>query len=1094
MVNKLTEKFFSFFDGIFPADPRGEFSCPELPGAAASLAAAWCAKQSPARIALVITSGAAESSRLFLDVLSLQKNTGIEALLFAQEIEDDPDAIASRLKTVRRLTAPADGDIPPAIIIASAKAILVPAPDPEQIRSCSITLKEKGFYEISELAASLTDIGYDRVEIVEEPGQFAVRGGIIDIWPPVNEFPCRAEFFDTELESLRTFDPVTQCSVTSGLESVWIAPCSKKRASGRHHLTDLLPPGSAVLWNSFDEILSGIVYETTADCDGAEQWKKLREKTKSASPCFELCAGASELTSAAELQILASSFSGLGELGAEVARHPGLLASAREKILMQLMVEAGDGKSVLVCTDTAGTAEMLNRECMRLLPQVASKGGQALSIGRLPLSGGFCIPGLIVAAQSDLYAVRKKNTLVRAHRSSAHRAAIEHADDLEPGDIVVHVEHGIGRFLGTTEIEVAGVRSEVFTIEYAERAKLHVPITQAHLLGKYVGVAGHRVRLHKLGGRRWTKEKAEAAASVRSLAGALLETQARRSISEGISFNPEPQWMPEFEAGFPYRETADQLKAIEAVKADMAGRKPMDRLICGDAGYGKTEVAMRSAFIAVMNGYQVAVLVPTTILAEQHYETFLERMADFPVTVRVVDRFHGSSARRKLQQEARTGAADIIIGTHALLSNGISFKNLGLLIIDEEQRFGVAHKEKLKAIRQTVDVLTMSATPIPRTLYMSMTGARDMSQLQTPPRERVAVETKIARDTDEVYVEAIRRELERGGQCYVLYNRVATIGMMEKRLRRLLPEARIAVGHGQLPAGELSEVMKSFQNGEIDVLLCTTIVESGLDIPRANTIIVDRADRFGIADLYQLRGRVGRAAQRGFAWFLTPNSGYVDGDARERLAAIKRHSGLGAGFNLALRDLEIRGAGNLLGREQSGQIAAVGFNLYCQLLKRTIAVLKGEKPPILVDTETSFDFLSFSPGSSEIDNAACISYGYIEDEGMRIAFHRRLAELSTLDELEILRRETADRFGRPDAAAQRLFKMAEIKITAAAAGLRRIESKNGKIMLFPNDSADAIFVDGRIPRHRNQNVDKRLSEILQLARNLPDLKKKNRLS
>jgi transcription-repair coupling factor (superfamily II helicase) len=431
--------------------------------------------------------------------------------------------------------------------------------------------------------------------------------------------------------------------------------------------------------------------------------------------------------------------------------------------------------------------------------------------------------------------------------------------------------------------------------------------------------------------------------------------------------------MHEFEAAFPYQETVDQVRVIAEVKKDMAATKPMDRLICGDAGYGKTEIAMRAAFIAVMNGRQVAILVPTTVLAEQHFETFSDRMNAYPVRIDVVSRFQPYTRRKKILAAAAEGQIDILIGTHALLGEGVSFKDLGLLIIDEEQRFGVAHKERLKHLRQVVDVLTLSATPIPRTLYMSMTGARDLSLLQTPPRERLAVETKVARDNDSVIRTAIKQELNRNGQVYFLYNRVMSIGLMQRRLEALVPEARIALAHGQMPSGELAAVMHAFEAGEVDVLLCTTLVESGLDIPRANTILVHRADRFGIADLYQLRGRVGRSSQKGYAWLLLPEYGHIDEDSRQRIAALQKHSGLGAGFNLALRDLEIRGAGNLLGATQSGHIAAIGFGLYCQLLRRTIARLKGEQPPLLVDVDLSLDFLDYSPiiTSRRRDSGCC---------------------------------------------------------------------------------------------------------------------------
>ncbi len=475
-------------------------------------------------------------------------------------------------------------------------------------------------------------------------------------------------------------------------------------------------------------------------------------------------------------------------------------------------------------------------------------------------------------------------------------------------------------------------------------------------------------------------------------------------------------------------------------------------------------------------------LVPTTVLAEQHYETFSDRMAAYPVKIAVLSRFQTRTTQKRILADMRHGRLDIVIGTHALLGNDVAFQNLGLLIIDEEQRFGVNHKEKLKQVRQVVDVLTLSATPIPRTLYMSMTGARDMSLLQTPPRDRVAVETKVARDSDTVLRNAIRQELNRAGQVFVLYNRVMTIGLMQRRLEGLVPEARVGVAHGQMPSQTLARVMREFEAGAIDVLLCTTIVESGLDIPRANTMIVHRADRFGIADLYQLRGRVGRSSQKGFTWLLLPEHGHVDEDARQRIAALQKHSGLGAGFNLALRDLEIRGAGNLLGAAQSGHIAAIGFGLYCQLLRRTIARLKGEAPPLLVDVDLDLDFIELSPGSLNPEGAASLPYAYVEDEAHRMILHRRLAEATSVKEVHALRRELADRYGRPPPPVLRLLRLAELRVLAAQKAIGRIETRGPKIYFYKQHERSPLLVNGRLPLLKGKSADQRLEGVFRALR------------
>ncbi|MBQ7191237.1 MAG: transcription-repair coupling factor [Kiritimatiellae bacterium] len=1104
-MRTIAESFFRRLDETFPSVPQQCLALPALPGVSAALVAAYCAQKSPSAFCLVVTDRSTELDRVYSDLCALGRSTGVEAAPFPQPFDDDPDAEGARMRVIRTMqgfTSQREQDAPPLVVVTSLPALLQGVPDPDALNKASVTLRKGGAYEFSELVEKLSAGGYVRVEDVDSPGQFAVRGGILDVWPPGGEKPWRAEFFDVELESLRTFDPFTQCSDGKG-DSVWLPPCVEKRTRKQIHLADLLPKGAEILWLDHDLIRTNVglvaLPDTTENRDGAENglsnagqtaWEKLQSEICRRQPALQCFAGEPAPPRVAAWELPITSLAGVSELGGDAVQHPELLAGAREKLFRRFNERAAAGEEVFLFSDTAGTAEMVNRELMRLLPETPSAPGQkanTVHVQRLAISGGFCLPGMMVAAQPDLYAVRKKLAPRVTSRSARQGIRVESASDLQPGDYVVHVEYGIGRFLGSTEIETTGehghrTRMEVFTIEYAEGGKIHVPVSQAHLLSKYIGIAGHRVRLHKLQGSRWSKDKANALRAVQDLAGTLLETQAKRAVIQGVAFNPNPMWMQEFEAAFPYQETIDQQKAIAAIKKDMSMPRPMDRLICGDAGYGKTEVAMRAAFLAVMNGYQVSVLVPTTVLAEQHYETFCDRMAQYPVNIRVLDRFHSQAKKDKICADLQSGKIDILIGTHALLSERVQFQKLGLLIIDEEQRFGVAHKEKLKLARQVVDVLTLSATPIPRTLYMSMTGARDMSLLQTPPRERVAVETKVARDSDTVVQEAIRQELDRGGQVYFLYNRVRTIDLMATRLRRLLPEARIAVGHGQMPSGELMQVMQAFQAGEVDVLLSTTIVENGLDIPRANTIIVDRADRFGIADLYQLRGRVGRSSQKGFAWLLLPENGMLMEDARNRIQAVKRNSGLGAGFNLALRDLEIRGAGNLLGREQSGQIAAVGFGLYCQLLNRTIARLKGEKPPLLVDVDVKLDFLEYSPGAVDLRNSACVPYGYIEDEGARMTFHRRLAELSTEKDVKALKTEIADRYGKPPSAISRLFKLTELRILAAQKGIARIVCENGTVCLYPRSRPQTpLQFHNHLPRLTGKTVEEKLAVLTRLV-------------
>jgi transcription-repair coupling factor (superfamily II helicase) len=647
---------------------------------------------------------------------------------------------------------------------------------------------------------------------------------------------------------------------------------------------------------------------------------------------------------------------------------------------------------------------------------------------------------------------------------------------MEPGNLVVHIEHGVGRYLGLREIAVNNRLQEALAIEYADDAKLYVPVSQAHLLTRYVGVGKRHVTLHQLGGKRWGHEKLAAEKAVQDLAGALLETQAARSSQDGFACPPDTPWQHELETAFPYQETEDQLAAIREVKTDMENRRPMDRLLCGDAGYGKTEVAIRAAFKAVMAGKQVAVLVPTTVLAQQHFQTFSERIAPFPVRVEMLSRFCTAGESADIIQGLKEGTVDIVIGTHSLIQPDIAFRDLGLVIIDEEQRFGVLHKERFKHIRRLVDVLTLTATPIPRTLYMSLTGARDLSTIQTPPQERLPVETLVTPATDAVIREAILRELNREGQAFYLHNRVRTIDRVRDHIQRLVPEARIDIGHGQMPPGTLSDVMRRFANGDFDVLLCTTIIESGLDIPNANTILIDRADRFGLSELYQLRGRVGRSRHKGYAYMLLPTQAHVDPIARKRIQAIKQYSGAGAGFRLAMRDLEIRGTGNLLGAEQSGHIAAVGFGLYCQLLRRTVALKQGEPAPPVIDVEVTLDFISLSPGDTGAQHSAIIPVGYIEDERLRVSLYRRIAEAVYVKEVRALRKTFRDRFGPLPPDCDRLLKLTELRILAAEKNIRSVQVEDGKIMLKRH--GEYLMQGSRFPRLKTSKPDARLDELL----------------
>lgn len=751
------------------------------------------------------------------------------------------------------------------------------------------------------------------------------------------------------------------------------------------------------------------------------------------------------------------------------------MEQARSRLLQDLKTQAKSGRHVLLFCDSTGSRDHFAKLV----------GDSRIDIRVGLLSAGFTsvAANITIVAESDLYARQKRLGRRYDPRGDEPRAQrgkpLHDLTDIEPGDFVVHVDHGIGRYLGLFELEFDGVPQEVITLEYADEVKLHVPASHIHFLTRYVPVSKHKVRLHRLGSKRWNEERADAQKAIEDMASSLLETQAARSLEQGFSFPADTAWQRELEASFPYVDTPDQVRAIAEIKQEMESPKVMDRLICGDAGYGKTEVAMRAAFKVVMSEKQVAVLVPTTVLAQQHFDTFRERMAAYPVRIEMLSRFRTHGQQEKIFRDLKEGKVDIVIGTHALLRARIAFYDLGLVVIDEEQRFGVVHKEFLKHIRRTVDVLTLSATPIPRTLYMSMVGIRDMSLLQTPPRERLQVETVVTDWTEKTVREAIVHELNREGQVFYVHNRVLSIDLVKQKLHELVPQARIRVGHGQMPTTELAEIMKAFVNGEFDVLLCTTIIESGVDIPRANTILIDRADRFGIADLYQLRGRVGRSNRKGYAYLLMPVHGDVDSDVRRRIKAIKQYSESGSSFKLAMQDLELRGAGNLLGAAQSGHINAIGFGLYCQLLRRTVAVRKGEVPKGLVDVSIRLDFLHFAADPKEPDRCAYIPYEYVEDERHRIVLYRRMAEAGTVEDVRGLKAELEDRFGAVPSSVFRLLLVAELRVLAATRGLTSIETDEEKIVMMR--SGDYLRAHGKFPRFEADTPTDRLTELIRLV-------------
>lgn len=1055
---------------------------------------AWGLRQAFERTVVFVTDGrrTLDLAHRDMETLAPDATAGNALLLYCpareilagRDVQEDPDIAGYRFQVLQRLSA---GDQQPALIATCIQTLMQRAVSPTILREHSLPLRLGHHVEIEQVMASAAELGYEAASEVNVKGQICAKGGLIDIWPVTCVWPVRVEFLGSQIESMRTFDPAGQLSLER-VEEVLIAPSQEMALMQGEAATvsfaDYLPRDTLLLWSNHDFIQqhAQLFYESARDADSESttvSFEYLQDELIRRRNTLQILTGHGSAAAGNEFRLEFEPLPGIPELPRR-ALAPDVQEAARQRLVADLCSRAAKGQSVCVYFETRGAEEHFRKT---VVPEDAP--GLHARVGSL--STGFICDqlNLVVVADTDVYGqrdTRGRRYVPAASRGGPERipaARIGGLADIEPGDLVVHIEHGLGKYLGLFDIMISGRHQEVLSVEYADHAKLHIPVSQAHLLSRYVGVSPHRVRLHRLGGRRWNREKADAQDAIVDLASSLLELQAERSLLNGHAFPANLPWQHEFGASFPYSETKDQTAVIEEVQSDMESAKPMDRLVCGDAGYGKTEVAMRAAFRAVMDAKQVVVLVPTTILAQQHFDTFRERMAGYPIRVEMLSRFRTARERGEVIRNMQAGTVDIVIGTHALLQPGIAFSDLGLVIIDEEQRFGVVHKERLKEFRRLVDVLTMTATPIPRTLYMSLTGARDISLLQTPPRERMAIETAVIRNSEEVVRKALVRELNREGQAFYLHNRVLTIDSVRQRLEALVPEARFGVAHGQMPTSDLESVMHRFVTGEFDVLICTTIIESGMDIPRVNTILVDRADRFGIADLYQLRGRVGRSSRKAYAYLLLPPRGYVEPDARRRIAALQKFSGLSAGFNLAMRDLEIRGAGNLLGVAQSGHINALGFGLYCQLLNRTVAGLKNKPLPPIVDVIVNLDFISLASFAPDDTGAATIPYEYIEDEHLRVEIYRKIAQAAVTDDIQALRKEVRDRFGPAAPAMDRLLTIADLRIVAAQKGIVQIETRKSRLML--KDEQDYLMQNKRFPRLSATDPDQKLEEVMRLV-------------
>jgi len=946
------------------------------------------------------------------------------------------------------LEPPAAGEDAP-VLVVSATALAEKVPDPA-LRPHSFTLAVGDLLDLDECAQTLAEMGYERVGQVEERGQFAVRGGLLDLFGATADRAIRVELFDIEIESLRSFSTFTQRSLES-VDAVEVAPAAELAleyrlpllddGDERPDIADLLPV------DRFQPLLElvGAQAELIV-CATEEIAPTLRDHWADVCAAFHdsdahhLYVPPDELEAILEqrARVRLSSLAGNApiELHAQAAVPAARsLADAEAALERQLR----SGYRTVVTWARRGDGERAAHNLTRLRAQWLEQDPpiEALTFAQATLAEGFVAPALRLAVIPDHRLYQRRRTASRP--TVGRRGALRSFADLRAGDYVVHEDHGVARFAGFETRTVAGVTRDYLLLEYQGDDRVYAPTDQFAKISRYVGAGAGEPTLSKLGGTRWDTLKARARHAAQELAGELLALYVERRRREGHAFAADGDWQREFEQRFPYTETPDQREAIDLVKADMEAPRPMDRLICGDVGYGKTEVALRAAFKCVADGKQVLMLVPTTILAQQHYGTFRERLSDYPIVVEHVSRFRSAAEQRDAIERFREGRVDILIGTHRVLSRDVRAKDLGLLILDEEQRFGVRQKELLRQLRLRVDVIAMSATPIPRTLQMSLAGLRDISVIETPPEGRRPVRTYVGEHDEQLVRQALEREGERGGQAFYLHNRVETIDEVAAGLRGLCPKLRFEVAHGQLDEQELEARMMSFLRGDADVLVCTSIIESGIDIPQANTLIVERADHFGLAQLYQIRGRVGRSRERAYAYLLYDSAAALSPDAAQRLSALSDFTELGAGFRIAMRDLELRGAGNLLGDEQSGHVAALGFELYMQMLDEAMREAEGQ-----ADGDESWE-----PVRLDVDVDAYVPAEYVGFEQAKIELHRRIAAARDVAELEQLRSELADRFGPPPEPVEHLLDLQRARIKLGAAGARVVTFRSGRLAITP---------------------------------------------
>ncbi len=1082
-----------------------------LHGSAAAIAVA-AATRARGNLSLIVAADSASAQRWVNELAFAAPD--LETLYFPDwetlaydAFSPHEDITSERLHTLYRLPRQSAGA---RHLVITLQTLLSRLPPRSYVEGFTMELKVGATFEMHDERRALEAAGYLAVETVTARGEFAVRGALMDIFPMGSEAPLRIDLMDDEIESLRTFDPDTQRTLER-IERFELLPAKEfpldgpaisrfrdswhntfnvdvRRCSVYQDVSQGIAPNGveyylplffSELANLFDYLPDNALLVADADLlSGARshleeidnRYESLRHDVeRPILPPAELYLREEELGAALK-QVALVDLVRDGKHGIDFASRqlPELTARPRAKdpaeALRAFLDPGADGvtRPVLFIADTAGRREVFHEYLSRaeLRPvEVADlatfrASGAARGLAIAPLEQGLWLDDLIIVTENQVFGHQVAERKARAARVMDPEQIIRNLTELHIGEPVVHIEHGIGRYTGLSTLEIDGSPNEFLTLTYADEAKLYVPVTSLHLISRYSGADSEHAPLHRLGSDQWEKAKRRAQAKVFDVAAELLNIYARRETAARFAFSDPTEDYQRFAEQFPFEVTPDQQKAIDEVIADLCSTRSTDRLICGDVGFGKTEVAMRAAFLAVASGKQVAVLVPTTLLAQQHFETFRDRFADWPVQIEAVSRMRSDGEVEAIGNRLASGKADIVIGTHKLLNPAIRFKDLGLIIIDEEHRFGVRQKERLRSLRAEVDVLTLTATPIPRTLNMAMNGIRDLSIIATPPAKRLTINTFVQEKRSHVIKEAITRELMRGGQVFYLHNEVRTIDQTAHELAEMIPEARIGIGHGQMRKRELEQVMNDFYHRQLNLLVCTTIIETGIDIPNANTIIIERADKFGLAQLHQLRGRVGRSTRQAYAYLLTPHPKAMTKDALKRLDAIEAAGELGVGFTLATHDMEIRGAGELLGEDQSGQIESIGFSLYMDMLDRAVKAIQDGKTPNLD--------APLEPISQEVNlhTSTLIPEDYLPDIHSRLILYKRIANAARAEELDDLYAEFVDRFGLPPEPLKHLFKVTTLKLRAQPLGITRLDlgSNGGRLEFSPETSVEPITI------------------------------------